>query len=113
MPSARDREPEVVRVTTARHSHTEDIALRQRRYAIMQSFRIACVLLGVLLPIPIWAKGLFFIGAVALPWCGVVMANAGPSVASRKSRRNAIQSGLTETSTVERVPIERSRIVDG
>jgi hypothetical protein len=113
MTSSRGREPEIIRVTTARRSHSEDIALRERRYLLMQSGRLACVVLGVFLPVPIWVKGLFFVGAVALPWFGVVMANAGPSVASRKDRRNAIQAGLTETPLPERIALEPGRVIDG
>lgn len=113
MTHARGREPEVIRVTTARRSHAEDIALRERRYLLMQSGRLACVVLGVFLPVPIWVKALFFVGAVALPWFGVVMANAGPSVASRKDRKNAIREGLTESPLPDRIAIEPGRVVDG
>ncbi|MCW2622486.1 MAG: hypothetical protein JWL64_2088 [Frankiales bacterium] len=109
----RGREPGVIRVTTARRSHAEDIALRERRYLLMQSGRLACVVLGVFLPVPIWVKALFFVGAVALPWFGVVMANAGPAVASRKDRNNAIQAGLAETPLPDRIPVEPGRVVDG
>jgi hypothetical protein len=106
------REPHVVNVTTARHSHDADIALRQRRYMATQGVRLVCVILGVLLPIPIWAKGLFFVGAVALPWCGVVMANAGPTVLSRKQRASAIALGLTETPAPDRIPLDPAKIID-
>jgi hypothetical protein len=107
------REPQFVNVTTARHSHDEDIALRQRRYMATQSVRIACVVLGVVLPIPIWAKGLFFVGAIVLPWFGVVMANAGPTVLSKKQRENATAQGLTETPVPERIAIDPAKVIDG
>lgn len=111
--SVPQREPQHVNVTTARHSHAEDIALRQRRYMATQSVRILCVILGVLLPIPIWAKGLFFVGAVALPWFGVVMANAGPTVQSKKQRENAIATGLSETPAPEWTAIDPAKVIDG
>jgi hypothetical protein len=107
------REPEVVRVTTARHSHSDDIRLRQRRYMWMQALRIACVVLGALLPVALWIKAAIWVGAVVLPWLGVVMANAGPTVASRKDRQNAIQAGLSDTATPPPVPIDPTRVVDG
>ena len=107
------REPEVVRVTTARLSHTDDIALRERRYILTQSTRLACVILGVALPIPIWAKLLFFAGAVVLPWLGVVAANAGPTV--QRPKETAIRTGLAETLPDEpvRLAIEPGRVIDG
>lgn len=102
-----------VNVTSARHSHAEDIALRQRRYIMTQSVRVSCVILGVAIPgLPVWARGLFFVGAVVLPWLGVVAANAGPTVLSRKQRKTAIATGLTETAMPERIAID-SRVIDG
>lgn len=111
--SVPQREPQHVNVTTARHSHADDIALRQRRYMVTQSVRILCVLLGVLLPVPIGVKGLFFVGAVALPWFGVVMANAGPTVLSKKQRESAIAHGLSETAAPQRIALEPGRDIDG
>lgn len=105
--------PQHVTVTTARLSHTDDIKARERRYILMQSGRLACVILGVALPVPIWAKLLLFVGAVVLPWVGVVAANAGPTVSRQK--KTAIATGLTETDhkTPERLAIEPGRVIDG
>lgn len=71
---------DVTVVTSAGLSHTDDIALRQRRYLFTQSVRVICVILATTLPVPLLYKGLFIVGAIALPWFGVVMANAGPTV---------------------------------
>ena len=59
---------DVVTVTTARLSHTDDIALRERRYVRTQLVRVVCVILGVALPIPVVFRLLLFVGAVLLPW---------------------------------------------
>lgn len=91
---------EVTVVTAARISHTDDITLRQRRYVLTQSVRIVCVVAAALLPVSLFWKGVLMLGAVALPWFGVVMANAGPTVSRR-----------TRTSLVDRrVPLEPVRI---
>ena len=111
MSSSHEREPAAVRVTTARHSHTEDIRLRERRYMLMQACRVACVVLGALLPVAIGFKACIWVGAVVLPWLGVVMANAGPTVSRKRS--NAIQDGLTETQTTKAVTVDPSRVIDG
>jgi hypothetical protein len=106
------RDEQVVMVTTARLSHTDDIALRERRYALSQGLRLACVVLGVVLPVPVPVKLLLFVGAVFLPWFGVVMANAGPVVP--KARRTAIADDLRETLPEPplRLAIEPGRVVD-
>ncbi len=105
---------DVTIVTSAGRSHSEDIALRQRRYVLTQSLRIVCVLLAALLPVSLAWKGVFMAGAVLLPWFGVVMANAGPTVGRR--RKTAIVDGhLTDTLPEPelRLAIEPGRVVDG
>lgn len=105
--------PRVVTVTTARLSHTDDIALREKRYIRTQLARIVCVILGVALPIPVAFRLLLLLGAVALPWFGVVMANAGPTV-SRKRETAIVESGLTSTLPEPplRLALEPGRVVD-
>ena len=99
---------EVSVVTSAKLSHSDDIALRQRRYVITQSARIACVILAALLPVPLAWKGLFLAGAVMLPWFGVVMANAGPTV-HRKRQTSLVARPVEEP---VRIAIEPGRVID-
>ena len=99
-------------VTTARRSHTDDITLRQRRYVLMQSLRIACVLLATLLPVALAWKGLLIVGAVALPWFGVVMANAGPTV-QRTKRTAIVDRAVPDVEQPLRLAIDPARVVDG
>lgn len=105
---SRSGSPAVTVVTTAGISHTDDIALRQRRYVIMQSLRLLCVVLATMLPVPLAWKGVLIFGAVALPWFGVVMANAGPTVSRRG--RTAIVDRQVEQPL--RIAIEPGRVVD-
>lgn len=107
------RDEQVVMVTTARLSHSDDIALRERRYVRTQMIRVVCVVLGVGLPVPVPFRLLLFVGAVCLPWFGVMMANAGPVVT--RSRRSAlVEGGLAETlpPPSQRLAIEPGRVVD-
>lgn len=103
-----DRSDDTVVVTSAQLSHTDDIALRQRRYILTQSVRVVCVVLATTLPIPLIWKGVFMLGAVALPWFGVVMANAGPTVSRRKN--NAMVDTPVEQPL--RIAIEPGRVID-
>jgi hypothetical protein len=95
-------------VTSAGRSHSEDIVLRQRRYLVTQSVRVACLLLAATLPVALIWKGAFIAGAVVLPYFGVVMANAGPA---RDRRRGP---ALAERAVDEpvRLQISPSRVVD-
>lgn len=99
---------EVTVVTAARLSHSDDISLRQRRYVLTQSARIVCVLLATLLPVSLVWKGLLMVGAVGLPWFGVVMANAGPTVGRR--RRTALVDRQVEQPV--RIALEPGRVID-
>jgi hypothetical protein len=99
---------EITVVTSAGRSHSDDITLRQRRYVLTQSVRIVCVVLAVALPVPVVWKTLLLFGAVALPWFGVVMANAGPSV----SRRRATALVARPVEQPVRIAIEPGRVID-
>ena len=100
---------EVTVVTSAGLSHSEDIALRQRRYLMTQSVRGVCVLLAAALPVPLIYKGLLIVGALALPWFGVIMANAGPTLPAK--RKTGLQDSPVEQPA--RIAIEPSRVIDG
>ncbi len=99
---------EVTVVTSAGLSHSDDIALRQRRYVMTQSVRIVCVILAAALPVPVVWKGVLLFGAVVLPWFGVVMANAGPTAS--RSRSNALVDRPVEQPV--RIAIEPGRVID-
>ena len=99
----------VTLVTTAGRSHSDDITLRQRRYVLTQSVRIVCVVLAAFLPVPVEWKGVLIFGAVVLPWFGVVMANAGPTVG--RTRKSALVDRPVEPQPL-RIAIEPGRVID-
>lgn len=99
----------VASITSAHLSHTDDIALRQRRYVLTQAVRILCVVLATALPVPVAWKIVFIFGAVVLPWFGVVMANAGPTV-SRKATRHQLASPVQAQPL--RIAIDPGRVID-
>lgn len=101
---------DVVTVTSARMSHSEDVALRQRRYVLTQACRVVCVMLGVTVPAPVPLRLVLFAGAAFLPWFGVVMANAGPS--RERARTTAMVEHGSLVEPVQRLEIEPGRVVD-
>jgi len=68
----------VISVTSAQPGRSEDLDSRITRYAWMMSIRIVCFVLAVVTPSP-WRWG-FVVGAIALPYFAVVLANAHRSV---------------------------------
>ena len=94
-------------ITTAGLSATEDRSLRQRRYAITQAVRLACFLLAVTLPVPLWAKLVLIVGAFVLPWMGVMAANGGPVV-----ERAGTTSILDRPEEPTRIAIDPGRTID-
>ncbi|WP_327634318.1 DUF3099 domain-containing protein [Kribbella sp. NBC_00482] len=64
----------VISVTSAQPGRSEDLDSRIVRYAWMMSIRIVCFVLAVITPSP-W-RWLFVVGAIALPYFAVVLANA-------------------------------------
>lgn len=61
-------------VTTAHPGRSDDIGARQRRYLWMMGMRVACLPPALL--VDGWLRWVFILGAVALPYFAVVVANA-------------------------------------
>jgi hypothetical protein len=61
-------------VTTAHQGRTDDLDRRQRRYLMTMGIRIGCLPLAVF--VDGWARWVFILGAVVLPYVAVVIANA-------------------------------------
>jgi hypothetical protein len=61
-------------VTTAQPGRSADISARQRRYLWMMGIRVGCLPLALVADG--WLRWVFIIGAVALPYFAVVVANA-------------------------------------
>jgi hypothetical protein len=93
-------------VTTARRSGSDDLKLRQRRYALTQGIRLACFLLAVFLPVPLPVKLAFVVGAFVLPRMGVVAANGGPV------RQRPTATALVDREEPVRIALEPGRDLD-
>ena len=70
-----DGADEVVSITSAAPSLTDDVARRTRRYLIQMSIRVVCFAGAVL--VDHWTRWLLLLGAVVLPYVAVLLANAG------------------------------------
>jgi len=75
------REKKVYDITNAPQALTREQAGRQKRYLISMMIRTACFILTVVLPSPY--RWIALLGAVALPYFAVVIANAGRETVTR------------------------------
>jgi hypothetical protein len=67
-------------ITTAEHSHMEDIARRQKQYILTMLFRVVSVVIVVWVPGISWQlKVLLCLVATVIPYVAVVRANGGPT----------------------------------
>ena len=84
-------------VTTAHAGRSDDISARQRRYLWMMGIRIVCLPFALI--VDGWARWVFIIGAVVLPYLAVVVANAvgrpapGALTPATPDPRPAIEAG--------------------
>ena len=100
---------DAVLITSAPESSDDEYDRRRRKYAIMMSLRIVCVIAAACtyqLSVPLAV--FFIVGGAVLPWCAVLIAN------DRPARKRVAQVGFYEG------PIERGlssadddRTVDG
>ncbi len=68
-------QPDVVRITTARSSATDDMKSRQRRYLLAMGIRTVCFFAAVLVGAGV-LRWVLVLAAVFLPFLAVVVANA-------------------------------------
>ena len=84
--ASRSHRPQVPLVTQAQPSLSADIAARQRRYLIMMGIRAACFALTLALFVAGagWFAAIPAVGAIAIPYFAVVIANGGRELASTR-----------------------------
>jgi len=67
-----------VLITSAAPSYEDQLSARRRRYALMMSLRIPCVVLAVLFAEVWWLSLALILLSVPLPWMAVLIANDRP-----------------------------------
>ena len=108
-----DRRPAVQSVTSAANSASTDRDARTRRYLITMAVRVACLILSIALPIPVWARLMFIGGAVVLPRLAVVSANGGDSAPEQSTTlMTHLGQSQLDASEADR-PAASSTVFDG
>jgi hypothetical protein len=107
-----DKNP--VLITEAARSYEDEFQTRRRRYSIMMSLRVPClVLAAVFYQIPWLAAGLIII-SIPLPWCAVLIANDRLPRKASVFRRYRGDSELSESelSTIKQLESGHHQIID-
>jgi hypothetical protein len=90
----RRRGDAAVLITAAEPSYAEQFAARRRKYAILMSARIPCLILAGVFYRTWWLALAFVVLSVPLPWMAVLVAN---DRAPRKSEQvNSLGQGLEQ-----------------
>ncbi|WP_340688462.1 DUF3099 domain-containing protein [Amycolatopsis coloradensis] len=81
------REPAPVLITEAAPSYEDQLAKRKRKYIIMMSFRIPCLILAGIFYQTWWLALALIAISIPLPWVAVLIANDRPPRKSEKVNR--------------------------
>jgi Flp pilus assembly protein TadB len=79
-PTRQPKPTNAVVITSAPISPEHEFSQRRRRYAVLMSLRIVCLLAAVLTyGFSLWFALALVVGGAVLPWCAVLIANDGPA----------------------------------
>ncbi|MFL6127877.1 MAG: DUF3099 domain-containing protein [Mycobacteriales bacterium] len=107
--SGRDDDDPVL-ITEAEPSLDDQLAARRRKYGIMMSTRVVCLVLAAVFYRTPWLLPIFIAGAVALPWMAVLIANDRPPKKARKINR---YGGHPSPGRAIAAPPGEERVIEG
>jgi Flp pilus assembly protein TadB len=85
--STQSRDGQPVLITEAEPSLGDQLKSRQRKYMLMMSTRLLCLVLAAVFYQTWWLLAIFIAGAVVLPWMAVLIANDRPPKKAEKVNR--------------------------
>jgi hypothetical protein len=103
-------ESEPVLITEAQPSLDEQLSARRTKYLIMMSLRVVCLVLAATFYHTPWLLAIFVVGAVALPWMAVLIANDRPPKKALKPHRFGGHPDPTKAITP---PTSDSHVIEG
>jgi len=105
--STSERDDTPVLITEAALSLDEQHKARKRKYAIMMSARIPCIVLAMVFINVWWLSVAFLVLSIPLPWMAVLIANDRPPRKSEKPSRYEVERKALESSGKDH------RVIDG
>ena len=106
--SGRDDRP--VLITEAEVSRDDQLRARSKKYAIMMSTRVVCLVLAAIFYQTWWLLAIFVAGTVVLPWMAVLIANDRPPKKAQKINR---YGGHPDPGRAIAAPPGDRRVIDG
>ncbi len=85
---------DVHNITDAPTAHSDEMRERMIKYSLAMGIRLVCIFLIFILPG--WFKIIAVVGAVALPWFAVIIANGGSDTANEHAGSLLDQAPLPE-----------------
>lgn len=102
MSNAKDDDTPVL-ITEAAPSFDDQHAARKRKYIMMMSLRIPCLIIAlVLAPVSWWLALGFLVLSIPLPWAAVLIANDRPPRRSERVSRYRNRQGEPSAQLAER-----------
>lgn len=89
-------------ITDAAQSYEDELATRRRRYSIMMSLRVPCLVLAAVFYHTPWLAAALIILSVPLPWMAVIIANDRLPIKSSTFRRYRHQTDARELDSTAR-----------
>lgn len=105
--STSERGDTPVLITEAALSLDEQHKARKRKYAIMMSARIPCIILALVFINVWWLAVAFLVLSIPLPWMAVLIANDRPPRKAQKANRYEVERTAIEASAKD------YRVIDG
>ncbi|MET1075786.1 MAG: DUF3099 domain-containing protein [Umezawaea sp.] len=105
--STSERDDTPVLITEAALSLDEQHKARKRKYAIMMSARIPCIILAFVFIDVWWLSVALLALSIPLPWMAVLIANDRPPRKAEKANRYRVEAKAIETSGKDH------RVIDG
>ena len=110
MRATSDRRDEPVLITEAEPSLDDQFRARRTKYAIMMGTRAVCLILAAVTYHTPWLMAIFLVGAVALPWMAVLIANDRPPKKAAHANR---YDGHPDPARALEAPPGQGRVIDG
>jgi hypothetical protein len=80
LPFSQNRRSTAYGITTADHSHLDDVSRRQKQYAATMGFRVVAILVVVFVPgLTIMERVILGLVATVIPYVAVIRANGAPT----------------------------------
>lgn len=99
-------------ITDAARSHEDELATRRRRYSIMMSLRVPCLVLAAVFYHTPWLAAALIILSVPLPWMAVIIANDRLPIKASKFHRFQSETDAEQLGSAKQLDSREHPVID-